>query len=66
MFYGGGFITGSASLKGLPPSAYPILNASEASDMLFVYPNYRTNAFGFLAGREITDDPLSDANAGLC
>lgn len=64
-FYGGGFTAGSASLEGLPPPAYPILNASKASDMLFVHPNYRTNAFGFLAGREVADDPLSDANAGL-
>ncbi|GAP86217.2 putative carboxylesterase protein [Rosellinia necatrix] len=63
-FYGGGFIQGSASF-GVPPSAYPILNASDAGDMLFVYPNYRVNAFGFLAGREVAADPLSDANAGL-
>ena len=63
-FYGGGFVQGSASFT-VPPSAYPILNASVASDMMFVYPNYRTNAFGFLAGREVAADPLSDANAGL-
>ncbi|KAI0537608.1 carboxylesterase [Xylaria digitata] len=63
-FYGGGFIQGSASFA-LPPSAYPILNVSDASNMLFVYPNYRVNAFGFLPGREIAEDPFSDANAGL-
>ncbi|GAW22968.1 hypothetical protein ANO14919_125150 [Xylariales sp. No.14919] len=63
-FYGGGFIQGSASFT-LPPSAYPILNASDASNMIFVYPNYRVNAFGFLPGREIAEDPFSDANAGL-
>ncbi|KAI1312579.1 carboxylesterase [Xylaria venustula] len=63
-FYGGGFIQGSASFT-LPPSAYPILNVSDASDMIFVYPNYRVNAFGFLPGREIARDPYSDANAGL-
>ncbi|KAI0913716.1 carboxylesterase [Ustulina deusta] len=63
-FYGGGFIQGSASFT-LPPSAYPILNVSAASDLVFVYPNYRVNAFGFLPGREIADDPFSDANAGL-
>ncbi|KAI1356541.1 carboxylesterase [Xylaria sp. FL0043] len=63
-FYGGGFIQGSASFT-VPPSAYPILNVSEASDMIFVYPNYRVNAFGFLPGREIAADPFSDANAGL-
>lgn len=45
--------------------AYPTLNVSTASDMLLVYPNYRTNAFGFLPGREIAEDPLSDLNPGL-
>lgn len=63
-FYGGGFVQGSASFV-LPPSAYPILNVSNASDMMFVYPNYRTNVFGFLSGREVAADPRSDANAGL-
>ncbi|KAI8632053.1 carboxylesterase [Xylariaceae sp. FL1651] len=63
-FYGGGFIQGSASLS-LPPSAYPILNASDSSNMIFIYPNYRVNAFGFLPGREIAEDQFSDANAGL-
>ncbi|KAI1821260.1 carboxylesterase [Xylaria intraflava] len=63
-FYGGGFIQGSASFT-IPPSAYPILNVSDASNMIFVYPNYRVNAFGFLPGREIAEDPFSDANAGL-
>ncbi|KAI1203799.1 carboxylesterase [Nemania serpens] len=63
-FYGGGFIQGSASFT-LPPSAYPILNVSDASNMIFVYPNYRVNAFGFLPGRQVAEDPFSDANAGL-
>ncbi|KAM0329543.1 hypothetical protein ACHAQA_004852 [Verticillium albo-atrum] len=63
-FYGGGFIQGSASFT-IPPSAYPILNVSTSSDMLFIYPNYRTNAFGFLPGKEIAEDPLSDLNPGL-
>ncbi|KAI1756744.1 carboxylesterase [Xylaria castorea] len=63
-FYGGGFIQGSASFT-LPPSAYPILNVSDASNMIFVYPNYRVNAFGFLPGREVAEDPFSDANTGL-
>ncbi|KAI0143726.1 carboxylesterase [Xylariaceae sp. FL1272] len=63
-FYGGGFIQGSASFT-LPPSAYPILNVSSESNMIFVYPNYRTNAFGFLPGREVKHDAYSDANAGL-
>jgi carboxylesterase type B len=64
VFYGGGFIQGSASFT-LPPSAYPVLNVSTASDMVFVYPNYRTNAFGLLAGAEVLNDPGSDTNAGL-
>ncbi|KAI1345159.1 putative carboxylesterase [Xylariaceae sp. FL0016] len=63
-FYGGGFVQGAAALT-LPPSAYPILDVSEAADVVFVYPNYRVNAFGFLPGRQVRDDPLSDANAGL-
>ncbi|KAI0482824.1 carboxylesterase [Xylariaceae sp. FL0804] len=65
VFFGGGYIEGSASF-GLPPSAYPLLNVSAAADgMVFVYPNYRTNAFGFLPGRQVAADPRSDANAGL-
>ncbi|KAI1082882.1 carboxylesterase [Whalleya microplaca] len=64
-FYGGGFVQGSASFTTLPPSAYPILNVSVSSDMIFVYPNYRTNAFGFLPGAEVAADATSDANAGL-
>ncbi|KAK3695366.1 carboxylesterase [Podospora appendiculata] len=63
-FYGGGFIRGGASIT-LPPSAYPVLNVSSTTDLLFIYPNYRTNAFGFLAGREIVADARSDTNAGL-
>lgn len=63
-FYGGGFIQGSASFS-IPPSAYPLLNVSTSSDMIFIYPNYRTNAFGFLPGKAIADDPLSDLNPGL-
>ena len=30
-----------------------------------ISPNYRTNAFGFLPGKEAFDDPLSDLNVGL-
>ncbi|GKT83405.1 carboxylesterase [Colletotrichum tofieldiae] len=63
-FYGGGFIQGSAYFN-IPPSAYPILNVSSASDMMFIYPNYRTNAFGLLPGKEIAADPKSDLNPGL-
>lgn len=66
VFYGGGFIQGSAYFT-LPPSAYPILNVSDTSggDLVFIYPNYRTNAFGLLAGREVLRDAGSDTNAGL-
>jgi carboxylesterase type B len=54
----------------MPPSAYPILNVSTPSDpnpndLIFVYPNYRVNAFGFLPGIEIANDPKSDLNPGL-
>ncbi|KAK0618147.1 putative carboxylesterase [Bombardia bombarda] len=63
-FYGGGFIQGSASFT-VPPSAYPLLNVSATTDLLFVFPNYRTNAFGFLPGKEIVADPQSDTNPGL-
>lgn len=62
-FHGGGFIQGAASFD-LPPSAYPILNVSDA-DIMFVYPNYRLNAFGFLPGKEVAADPHSDLNVGL-
>ncbi|KAK1512833.1 carboxylesterase [Colletotrichum tamarilloi] len=63
-FYGGGFIQGSAYFS-IPPSAYPILNVSSSSDMMFIYPNYRTNAFGLLPGKQIAADPKSDLNPGL-
>lgn len=65
-FYGGAYIQGSASFASLPPSAFPILNVSDASELVFVYPNYRTNAFGFLPGREVgADRNGSDLNPGL-
>lgn len=64
VFFGGGFIEGSASFS-IPPSAYPILNVSASNDIIFLYPNYRTNAFGFLPGKEIGADPYSDLNNGL-
>lgn len=44
---------------------YPVLNVSSSNDLVFVYPNYRVNAFGLLPGREIAADPLSDLNPGL-
>ncbi|KAH0353829.1 carboxylesterase, partial [Aureobasidium melanogenum] len=64
VFYGGGFIQGSAYFS-TPPSGYPVLNVSSSNDLVFVYPNYRVNAFGLLPGREIAADPLSDLNPGL-
>lgn len=66
VFYGGAYIEGSASF-GIPPSAYPVLNVSVTeTDLVFVYANYRTNAFGFLPGKEIGEDRGgSDLNPGL-
>ncbi|QSZ30110.1 hypothetical protein DSL72_004630 [Monilinia vaccinii-corymbosi] len=64
VFYGGGFIQGGGS-QVVPPSAYPILNVSSQNDILFVYPNYRVNTFGFLPGKEIAEDENSDLNPGL-
>lgn len=63
-FYGGGYIQGGGSFS-IPPSAYPILNVSSTSNLLFVYPNYRVNAFGFLPGAQVGRSNTSDANAGL-
>ncbi|OBT89734.1 hypothetical protein VE02_01367 [Pseudogymnoascus sp. 03VT05] len=64
VYYGGAFIQGSASFT-VPPSAYPILNVSESNNVIFVYPNYRVNTFGFLPGREIAASKTSDLNPGL-
>lgn len=64
VFYGGAFIQGSAYFS-IPPPAYPILNVSSGTDLVFVYPNYRTNAFGFLPGKEVAADAGSDLNPGL-
>ncbi|KAK3635245.1 hypothetical protein LTR56_014854 [Elasticomyces elasticus] len=64
VFFGGAFIQGGGSFA-IPPAGYPVLNVSDTNDFIFVYPNYRVNAFGFLPGKEIADDPYSDLNAGL-
>lgn len=64
VFYGGGFIQGSA-LFTIPPSGYPILNVTHLNDYVVVYPNYRTNAFGFLPGMAVRDSPTSYLNRGL-
>lgn len=63
-FYGGGFIQGTAYFT-IPPAGYPTLNVSSSNDFIFVYPNYRVNAFGLLPGKEIAEDPNSDLNPGL-
>lgn len=63
-FYGGAFIRGGGS-AGAPGSVYPTLNVSNLNSFVIVYPNYRTNIFGFLPGREIFEDPGSDLNPGL-
>jgi carboxylesterase type B len=44
---------------------FPVLNVSDSNDFIFVYTNYRVNAFGLLPGREIFADPMSDLNPGL-
>ncbi|KAI7976277.1 hypothetical protein EIK77_010750 [Talaromyces pinophilus] len=63
-FYGGAFVEGSAS-SALPGIFYPLLNSSDENDFIAVGPNYRVNAFGFLPGQEVHDDPMSDLNSGL-
>ncbi|RDW95031.1 carboxylic ester hydrolase-24 [Coleophoma crateriformis] len=64
VYYGGAFIEGGGSFS-IPPAGYPILNVSGSNNFIFVYPNYRVNAFGFLPGAEIAASPTSDLNAGL-
>lgn len=64
VFYGVAFIEGGGSFT-IPPAGYPILNVSASTDIIFVYPNYRVNAFGFLPGSEIAADSESDSNTGL-
>ncbi|KAF2022272.1 alpha/beta-hydrolase [Aaosphaeria arxii CBS 175.79] len=63
-FYGGGFIQGSATFT-IPPSGFPVLNASLANDYVVVYSNYRTNVFGFLPGEKVAKHPEADLNNGL-
>lgn len=63
-FYGGGFIRGSATFS-IPPSGFPVLNASVTNDYVVVYSNYRTNLFGFLAGAKMQSHPETDLNPGL-
>lgn len=47
------------------PLGYPVLNVSSSNDLVFIYTNYRVNAFGLLPGKEIAADPMSDLNPGL-
>lgn len=63
-FNGGAFIQGGGSFS-VPPSAYPILNASMENDYITILPNYRVNAFGLLPGKAIKEDARSDLNPGL-
>ncbi|KAK6581324.1 hypothetical protein PZA11_006015 [Diplocarpon coronariae] len=63
-FHGGAFIQGGGSFS-IPPPGYPVLNVSSEIDLLFIYPNYRLNAFGFLPGSEIASSKTSDLNPGL-
>lgn len=63
-FFGGAFIEGGGSFS-IPPAGYSVLNASSSNDILFIEPNYRVNAFGFLPGKEIAESPTSDFNPGL-
>jgi carboxylesterase type B len=63
-FSSGGFVQGAASTNA-PGPAYATLNVSDFNDWVAVGPNYRTNAFGFLPGSAVFDDPMSDLNPGL-
>ena len=63
-FYGGAYIEGDASFS-IPPAGYPTLNVSTLNNFVFVSPNYRVNSFGFLPGKQIAEDPMSDLNPGL-
>jgi carboxylesterase type B len=63
--FGEAFIEGSASFSSLPPPGYPTLDVSAGNDVVMVYPNCRTKAFGFLPGSRIKQDPESDLNPGL-
>ncbi|PBP27679.1 hypothetical protein BUE80_DR001327 [Diplocarpon rosae] len=63
-FHGGGFINGGGSFC-IPPPGYSVLNVSSGTDLLFIYPNYRLNAFGLLLGSEISSPETSDLNPGL-
>lgn len=63
-FFSGGFVQGGSS-RTSPGVSYVILNTSQENDFVTVYLNYRTNAFVFLPGQAVADDPDSDLNVGL-
>lgn len=63
-FFSGGFVQGSAS-SGPPGLNAATLKVSTENDFVGVGPNYRTNTFGFLPGREVYDNPKADPNVGL-
>lgn len=80
-FHGGAFIQGGGSFTLPPSAFPILNVSSSSSssssseedavgkefspDIIFIYPNYRLNAFGFLPGKEISEDPESDLNVGL-
>ncbi|KXT15931.1 hypothetical protein AC579_1433 [Pseudocercospora musae] len=60
-FYGGGYISGA---KDLNPAGFYVRDKEQGGNgVIFVSPNYRLGAFGFLAGTSFQRD--GDANAGL-
>ncbi|KAK6072808.1 carboxylesterase [Seiridium cupressi] len=61
---GGAYSAGTASFN-ISPFGYPTLNASTTNDFVFVYPAYRLNVFGFLAGTDIKKAEGADLNVGL-
>jgi carboxylesterase type B len=62
--HGGAYSAGTASFN-IPPFGFPTLNASTEKDFVFVYPAYRLNVFGFLAGKDIKNTDGADLNVGL-
>jgi carboxylesterase type B len=64
VYFSGTFIEGGGSFT-IPPAGYPVLNVSSSNNFIFVHPNYRVNAFGFLPRKQIAADPHSDINAGF-
>ncbi|KAJ6506654.1 Alpha/Beta hydrolase protein [Mycena sanguinolenta] len=60
-FYGGGFEIGSSADTDVRPTVERSIFLGEA--VIIVVPNFRPSAFGFLAGKEISDAGLT--NLGL-